>query len=50
MTIETLNHETVLDKSEALAALINRQTDGEGNGAHATVINPLTGLKQMAVF
>ncbi|MBW4624588.1 MAG: AraC family transcriptional regulator [Brasilonema octagenarum HA4186-MV1] len=41
MTIETLSHETASTKCEELAALVARHTDGKGNGAHATAINPL---------
>lgn len=45
MTIETLNHEAAIG-CEALAALINRQTNGKGNGAHATAINSLVFMRE----
>jgi AraC-like DNA-binding protein len=41
MTIETLRHQAAKDKCEELAALVERQTDGKGNGVHATAIDPL---------
>jgi hypothetical protein len=41
MTSETLSHETAINKCGELAALVDRQIDGKGNGAHATAIDPL---------
>lgn len=48
MTIETLNHETAINKCEALAALVDRHTDGKGNGAYATAIDPLVFTRECA--
>lgn len=36
----TINHDAI-DRCEELAALVARYTNGKGNGAHATAINPL---------
>jgi len=40
MTSETLSHETAINKCGELAALVDQQIDGKGNGAHAA-IDPL---------
>ncbi|KAB8333213.1 AraC family transcriptional regulator [Scytonema tolypothrichoides VB-61278] len=41
MTIDTQSHGTAISQCGELAALIARHTDGKGNGAHTTAINPL---------
>ncbi len=46
MTIERLSRETAIDKCEELAALVAQQTDGKGNGAHATAIDPLGFMRE----
>jgi AraC-like DNA-binding protein len=46
MTIETQNHEAAIDKCAELAALVDRHTDNQGNGAHATAIDPLVFTRQ----
>ncbi|MBD1997317.1 AraC family transcriptional regulator [Leptolyngbya sp. FACHB-541] len=46
MTIETLSYETAIGKCRELAALVDRHTDGKGNGAHATAIAPLEFMRQ----
>ena len=46
MTIERLSRETAIHKCEELAALVAQQTDGKGNGAHATVIDPLGFMRE----
>ena len=45
MTIETLNHDAI-EKCEELAALVARHTNGKGNGAHATAIDPLIFMRE----
>ena len=46
MTLETQNHEVAIAKCAELAALITRHTDGRGNGAHATAIDPLIFMRE----
>ena len=46
MTIERLSRETAIDKCEELAALVAQQTDGKGNGDHATAIDPLGFMRE----
>ena len=41
MTIDTLSHKSAINKCEELAALVDRHTDNQGNGVHATAIAPL---------
>jgi AraC-like DNA-binding protein len=41
MTIDTLSHKSAIDKCEELAALVDRLTDSQGDGVHATAIAPL---------
>jgi AraC-like DNA-binding protein len=41
MTIDTLSHKSAIDKCAELAALVDRHTDSQGNGIHATAIAPL---------
>ncbi len=41
MTINTLSHESAINTCEELAALVDRHTDSQGNGVHATAIAPL---------
>ncbi|MBD1833330.1 AraC family transcriptional regulator [Cyanobacteria bacterium FACHB-472] len=46
MKIETTSHAAAIDKCEELAALVARHTNGKGNGAHATAINPLSFMRE----
>jgi AraC-like DNA-binding protein len=46
MMTETQNHEAAIDRCKELAALVDRHTDGRGNGAHATAINPLVFMRE----
>ena len=46
MMIEAQNHEAAIDRCKELAALVDRYTDGRGNGAHATAINPLVFMRE----
>lgn len=46
MTIETLSHETAINKCAELAALVDRHTDNLGNGAHATAIESLVFMRE----
>ncbi len=46
MMIEAQNHEAAVDRCKELAALVDRYTDGRGNGAHATAINPLVFMRE----
>lgn len=46
MKMETLSHETAIGKCEELAALVERYTDGKGNGVHATAIAPLVFVRE----
>jgi hypothetical protein len=39
MTIETPSHEIAIANCAKLAVLVERQTGGKGNGAHATAID-----------
>jgi AraC-like DNA-binding protein len=41
MTVDTLSHKSAIDKCKELAALVDRLTDSQGNGVHATAIAPL---------
>lgn len=41
MTIETPSHKAAIAKCEELAVLVERHTNGKGNGVHATAISPL---------
>ncbi|OLP18655.1 AraC family transcriptional regulator [Leptolyngbya sp. 'hensonii'] len=41
MTIDTLSHKSAIDQCAELAALVDRHTDKQGNGVHATAIAPL---------
>lgn len=41
MTIETLSHKAAIDKCAELAALVDRYTDGKGDGFRATAIDDL---------
>jgi AraC-like DNA-binding protein len=41
MTIDTLSHKSAIAKCEELAALVDRHTDNQSNGVHATAIAPL---------
>lgn len=41
MTIDTVSHQSAIDKCEELAALVDRHTDSQENGVHATAIAPL---------
>lgn len=47
MTIETLSHESAAGKCKELAALVERHTNGKGNGAWATAIAPLGFIQQI---
>lgn len=46
MTIETPSHEAAINKCAELAALVDRHTNGRGNGVHATAINPLVFMRE----
>lgn len=46
MMIEAQNHEAAIDRCKELAALVDRYTDGKGNGAHATAIDPLVFMRE----
>lgn len=46
MMIEAQNHEAAIDRCKELAALVERYTDGRGNGAHATAIDPLVFMRE----
>ena len=46
MTTKTPNHEVAINRCEELAALVSRHTDGKGNGAHATAIDPLIFMRE----
>lgn len=46
MTINTLGHKSAIDKCEELAALVDRHTDNQGNGAHATAIDSLFFMRE----
>ena len=46
MTTKILNHEVAISRCEELAALVSRHTDGKGNGAHATAIDPLIFMRE----
>ena len=46
MMIEAQNHEAAIDRCKELAALVDRYTDGRGNGAHATAIDPLVFMRK----
>ncbi|MBW4457715.1 MAG: AraC family transcriptional regulator [Nostoc indistinguendum CM1-VF10] len=46
MRIETPDHEAVSGKCGELAALVDRHTDGKGNGAHATAIDSLGFMRE----
>jgi AraC-like DNA-binding protein len=41
MTIDILSRKSAIDKCEELAVLVDRHTDNQGNGVHATAIDPL---------
>lgn len=49
MTIETQNQDAI-DKCAELAALVDRNVDGKGNGAHATAIAPLEFMRESDAF
>jgi AraC-like DNA-binding protein len=42
----TMNPESAIDKCKELAALVDRHTDGKGNGAHATAIDSLAFMRE----
>jgi AraC-like DNA-binding protein len=44
--IDKLSHNSAIDKCEELAALVDRQTDHQGNGAHATAIDSLFFMRE----
>ncbi len=46
MITKTLNYEVAINRCEELAALVSRHTDGKGNGAHATAIDPLIFMRE----
>lgn len=46
MMIETQNHGAAIDRCKELAALVDRYTNGRGNGAHATAIDPLVFMRE----
>ena len=46
MMIEAQNHEAAINRCKELAALVERYTDGRGNGAHATAIDPLVFMRE----
>ncbi len=46
MMIEAQKHEAAIDRCKELAALVDRYTDGRGNGAHATAIDPLVFMRE----
>jgi len=46
MTIDTLSHKSAIAKCEELAALVDRHTDNQGNGVHATAIAPLEFMRE----
>ncbi len=46
MAIETLSHEVSIDQCEELAALVDRHTNDQSNGAHATAIDSLAFMRE----
>jgi hypothetical protein len=46
MTIDTLSHKSAIDKCEELAALVDRYTNNQGNGVHATAIDCLFFMRE----